>query len=266
MDIKEYIVSGVLENYLLGLLTAQEQQEVERNAAMYPEIKAELEAIEEALNTYAQANAVPMREGLQDEILSVIDGLEKDKNTASTNEKSGVSNAWAIGLGILAIALGVLSFWLYQSFKNRDQQLQEKLQIAAEDCDRNLKTLEGQLNILRDPFLEVTKLRKIQISNSNTPNDAVAAVYNNPNNQTAYVDLLQLPNPPSGKQYQLWGIRIENGEMQPVSMGIIDPNDEEQVIFEMKYLDDIDQYAITLEDLGEQLAPDLSQLYVLGEV
>ena len=38
MDIKKYIESGILENYVLGLVSDMEIQEVQQNLLQYPEL------------------------------------------------------------------------------------------------------------------------------------------------------------------------------------------------------------------------------------
>ena len=58
MDLQAYISSGILEAYVLGDISAEQAAEVERMAQSHPEVKAELEAIEIALESYAMENAV----------------------------------------------------------------------------------------------------------------------------------------------------------------------------------------------------------------
>ena len=53
LNIKEYIESGVLELYVMGKLSEAEKREVEQNMAQYPEVKAEVERIEAAMEDYA---------------------------------------------------------------------------------------------------------------------------------------------------------------------------------------------------------------------
>ena len=53
LNIKEYIESGVLELYVMGKLSEAENREVEQNIAQYPEVKAEVDAIEAAIEEYA---------------------------------------------------------------------------------------------------------------------------------------------------------------------------------------------------------------------
>ncbi|MFN3801897.1 MAG: anti-sigma factor, partial [Belliella pelovolcani] len=49
MDIQAYISSGKLELFVLGELSVREQEEVMKLAEQYPEIRKELDQIEEAM-------------------------------------------------------------------------------------------------------------------------------------------------------------------------------------------------------------------------
>src|SRR5690606_6514975 len=69
VNIEAYLSSGKLEQYLLGLLSESEAREVEQVAAAYPEIRAELNAMEDALTNYAQGMGIPMPADLPDRII-----------------------------------------------------------------------------------------------------------------------------------------------------------------------------------------------------
>ena len=55
--IKEYIESGILEAYILGIAAPEEQSEVEAMAINHAEIRAAMEAIGEDLERFACDNA-----------------------------------------------------------------------------------------------------------------------------------------------------------------------------------------------------------------
>ena len=59
MNTYQYITSGILETYLLGLASEEEQQEVEQLAAANPDIAAALSTLEADMEGYFLQNAVP---------------------------------------------------------------------------------------------------------------------------------------------------------------------------------------------------------------
>ncbi len=53
MNTKEYIESGIIESYVLGVATAGESAEVEQLALEYPEIQSEIESVSNTFENYA---------------------------------------------------------------------------------------------------------------------------------------------------------------------------------------------------------------------
>nr|MBP7398575.1 hypothetical protein [Chitinophagales bacterium]MBP9189822.1 hypothetical protein [Chitinophagales bacterium]MBP9797072.1 hypothetical protein [Chitinophagales bacterium] len=68
MDINAYINSGIIESYVLGLLDAEACNEVEQLALQYPEIRKEINEIQQSLESYAEVNRMEPRKELMDEI------------------------------------------------------------------------------------------------------------------------------------------------------------------------------------------------------
>jgi mannose-6-phosphate isomerase-like protein (cupin superfamily) len=79
MDIKAYINSGILQEYALNILSAQERSDVEYMCAAYPEIKKELERIEDSLENFARENSVQPPAELKDTIWATLQNLNKEK-------------------------------------------------------------------------------------------------------------------------------------------------------------------------------------------
>lgn len=73
MDIQAYINSGILEQYCLGLLNADEEAMVLKMCAAYPEIKNELTGIETTLEKTALAHAVAPQKDIKQSILNAIE-------------------------------------------------------------------------------------------------------------------------------------------------------------------------------------------------
>ena len=72
MQLSEYIKSGILEQYCLGLLTKSEQEAVLAMSAIYPEIKVDLAEIELTLERLAAINAIAPKTYLKQQILNTI--------------------------------------------------------------------------------------------------------------------------------------------------------------------------------------------------
>ena len=58
MNLKEYIASGIIESYVMGLASEAERAEFEQMCAQYPELVAERRKFEESLEAYTSEQAI----------------------------------------------------------------------------------------------------------------------------------------------------------------------------------------------------------------
>ena len=80
MKNKEYIETGILEAYVLGITNAIETEEVERMLLIHPELRDEMNAIESALEIYAQEHKKLPDSTIKPFLLATIDYMERLKN------------------------------------------------------------------------------------------------------------------------------------------------------------------------------------------
>ena len=246
MDIKKYIESGVLEHYLLGLLSESEAREVERLASEYPEIRKELDSLEVSLENFAQANATKMPEGLTDKILNKINEQSTTKPKISADRKAQLW--WAIFAFVLfAVAT---KFFL----ENRElKQNLEQIQIEKDSLEQNLNSTQRDLEICNAG-------QKVIMRGTNKEPRAIASVLYNPENQTATLEVIDMPDPPSGKQYQLWALV----DGTPIDMGVFDVQSDQNTPQSVPFIENADGFAVTLEPSGGSLNPTLSEMVVIG--
>ncbi|WP_207434679.1 cupin domain-containing protein [Sabulibacter ruber] len=69
----DYIESGILELYVMGVTTPGETQEVEQMASAHPEIREEIETIRQTIEAYALAHAVAPKSTVKPLVLATID-------------------------------------------------------------------------------------------------------------------------------------------------------------------------------------------------
>lgn len=85
MKNKEYIETGVLEAYVLGITNVNETEEVERMLELYSELREEKNAIESALEIYAQEHKNLPDSTIKPFLLATIDYTERLKNGESVS-------------------------------------------------------------------------------------------------------------------------------------------------------------------------------------
>ncbi|MFC5409559.1 hypothetical protein ACFPMF_09590 [Larkinella bovis] len=143
MDIRHYIDSGILEAYLLGLTSEEEQNEVEQMKLRHPEISAALNEIEIRIESCCLENAVPPPPGAWDVIqarTSHSDLKKRAPNDSQNKKEAGsdksgyveaevrdsyirVHKLWRIAFLIVFILSKIfLIAGLYYYFKSDSQQ------------------------------------------------------------------------------------------------------------------------------------------------
>jgi mannose-6-phosphate isomerase-like protein (cupin superfamily) len=85
MNIKEYIASGILEDYCLGLLSSDDAAQVEQNALLFNEVKMELDENMQTLEKYALSYERLPKPGTKEKILSILGNLDKEENASLRN-------------------------------------------------------------------------------------------------------------------------------------------------------------------------------------
>ena len=85
MDVQKYIESGVLEQYCLGQLNEADEAYLIQMTLLYPEIKAELTAVELAFENLAAATAIEPLNDVKQNILAALD-LAENNETLNVDE------------------------------------------------------------------------------------------------------------------------------------------------------------------------------------
>lgn len=250
IDVKAYIESGVLDNYLSGHISDQERREVECLSKIYPEIKAELDQIADALERLAMAQAVKPPADLKDKIMAQLTFEEEADEQADVPVIPLNSRPQPMQWRWLAAAavVGLIGVGVY--FNARVDELSQK--VAAQTAELNQKNeWISAVSRAENQFVTLKGLEK-------SPNSAVRIVWN-PNTQEVTLNVLSLPEPSSDKQYQLWALV----DGKPVDLGVFDVKSNLQ---KMKTAAKADAFAVTLEKRGGNPTPTLSELYVMGKV
>jgi len=85
LNIQAFIESGILEMYALDLLDPNEREEAELMISFFPEIRKELDSIQNALEMYADSRAIRPRPHLKDKIRESISYLKKEQELDALN-------------------------------------------------------------------------------------------------------------------------------------------------------------------------------------
>ena len=270
MNVKEYIASGIVESYVLGLASPEEMAEFERMCAAHHEVLLAREAFETQLEKHALKNGITPPVKLKSQIFSELE-VEADKLRSSgpivadpgeVERAPVVTMRWwkyaAVAAIILFIGSAILNFY----FLNRFNTYKDLYLTAMSDIAKERQTMQAQMaayassmQVLRDTNMAVVRMKGMPAYPQ-----SMATVYWNRQSKDVFLLVNNLPRPEAGKQYQLWA--IVNG--QPVDAGMLNW-DQAGIVASMKNIPQAQAFAITLEDEGGHPAPQ-GAMYVLGNI
>lgn len=281
MDIKEYIASGILENYVFGSVSAQERQEVECMSHIYPEIKTELSAIQLSIEKLALKAAVEPPAELKAAILSRIKNEPQDKAVSETpviplqpseaNRKPFYKTLAAASI-LCLVALGSYAYFLRSDAQVTNDKLaslsneleavktdNSKLNTENTEVANQMAVLDEQMSFIRD-----IDTRKVPLNGTENYSDNLATVFWNQQNEKVLLDVKNLPESSANESYQLW---VLIGGV-PKDMGVFEVDQQTNLngLMEMKATDLADAFAITREPRGGSESPTLDNLHVIGTI
>lgn len=271
MNIKEYIASGILELYVLGALSSEEQAEVSMLLKQHPELEAEVARIE---NDFMQVAESAAPEKLNPDILS--NALKQINNTDEKETKvvpihppvekpAAKQGNRFLNFSLIAASVALLfslglNYKFYsnlQDTRNQLTALQEQNAVFAED----LKVQTTKFEQTQEELLALSNANtlKIRLNGIEGKEDALVTVFWNQETKETYVNVANLPAPPEGMQYQLWALL----DGVPIDAGVFELDGKIQ---HTKPIEGAQTFAITLEEAGGKPSPNLEQLFVIGNV
>ncbi|WP_424492964.1 anti-sigma factor [Salinimicrobium sp. GXAS 041] len=250
-----------MELYVYGALSESESAEVTRMLKEYPEVRAEVEEIEEALITLSSATAPSNPAFLLE---SIKEKLSKRIKTVPVERRR---NNWSAYLGWAASIVFLVGLFL---MFDKNRELQESLQaLQLENSQLETEIAEARndtektrelLSALRD-----RNIIKVPLHGQEFAPQAYATAYWDNDENITYIDGKDLPEPPKGMVYQVWSLKMN--PLIPSSIGLLDEFErDENKIFKLENPNLSEGFAITLETAGGSEKPTLERLYTLGPV
>lgn len=262
MTTQEYIESGDLELYVFGLLDesrTKEISELERNS---PAIKGEITSIEKAILNLSSSFSPTISSDNFEKIKAKLE--LKHGKVIDMKSKSNWSQylGWAASIALL-LGVGYQYNELNDSTSKINSIETEKSNLQKSVVELELKNKETAtaLNVIRDDKNTVVALAGQAVAPT-----SFAKIYWNKEKQTVYVDATGLPEPPAGKVYQIWSLKL-SPTLTPTSIGLLDDfKGNNEKLFAVSGTSDAEAFGITLEPAGGSKSPTMEQLYTLGKV
>lgn len=269
MNTKEYISSGIIESYILGLASPEEAGILECVMKNNAEVKAAVEEAQKTMEDLATAQAVTPPDYLKSKIWNKI---QQEQNSAditpapsadipvikNTEEiKIQPTNNWKT-YAIAASVLFLLSvagnlFWM----NSQSETKKEITRLESEKQTQNiaLQNIQQKWQMLSNPDMKMVKLKGVE-----KHPDSKAIVFWDSNTKEVYLNAENLPKAPPGMQYQLWAI----ADGKPISAGMYTEEKDSKIA--LSQISNAQAFAITLEKQGGSEVPTMENMYVMGEI
>ena len=277
-EIKLYIESGVLELYVMGDLGPDDRKNVEAMAAKHPEVKQELEQIQNALEGYAEVYSVTPPQGMRDRVINDLLLATNEDNQAEPHTKaeeatrvvkmsSGTSFfkfAFAASVALLVLSVSAV-FVLYNQLEDSRQQiavLQQDNQTITSNANylnKQLAASNESLSIFHNPEVKLIKLAGQKIA----PEASLVVAFNPKKEEVMIVmGAAKMPTNDEAHQYQLWALV----DGKPVDLGVFDTQTDATGMKRMKSIGTVQAFAVTLEPRGGSTNPTMEQMMVMGAI
>jgi len=256
VNVKEYISSGIVESYVLGLANEQEAAEFEKNCAAYPEVLQARIAFEKQLEDQAMQNAIAPVPGLKNKIWDAIKDDSSAKVVSTNKDAAPVRNLSWLKYAVAAclILLAGSAYWNYSLYnKNKELNNENESYVAK------ISSFEKDMDVMHRSSIKMVSLKGMEAAPS-----ALTTVFWDSTSHNVYLLINNLPIPASDKQYQIWALL----DGKPIDLGMIQNEyfiQQKSLLIKAQNVSKAQAFAITLEKKGGNPTPQ-GQMIVLGNL
>ena len=268
MELKDIISSGILELYVSGQASDIEAAQAEKWALIHPEVRQEMVNIQDALEFYANSESIQPDPAIKEKIFNKIGSRVRNMSLDSSDSimfpaSHGVIRSfsnWYKYAAAISIILLVVSAFLTYDYYNKYHEANDKLQLAETQLKQEselAKSMHTDIDVMSNKF-------SLPVVLNGTPGapDALAKIFWMKNSGEVWVDAVNLPDLPAGKQYQLWG--IVGGK--PIDAGMINTSKGILHLQRMKSFGKAEAFAITMEKSGGSPTPTMEKMVVIAKI
>ena len=257
MNVKEYIRSGVIESYVLGIATEAERQEFEQVCASYPEVAEARDAFERSLEAELMQDAVQPPAQVREKLFLQITPPVSENDYAGERVITPVRrlNPWMWAAAASFILLAAVSYVAYTANERYDSLLAKQSGL-----DRQLQEALAKVREKENPFegVKVVSLPGTKVA----PQAQTFIFWDTTQTKDVYMLVKNLPQSPTDKQYQLWALL----DGKPIDLGLFDVRAQQApLLIRMKNVQNAQAFAITLEERGGKPTPE-GEMYAVGEL
>jgi len=252
-EIRKFLNTGLLEQYVLGLTEPSETAEVEAYIQKYPEVKTVYEEIQEGIDKMMTASAISVPTGVKGTIMNQVNDIPETDISSTAPTVSGFN--WLPIVAGLALLFGAISFFQWNNNQGKNQEiatLQKDFAAYKEECENrqnNYAKLQEQLE-----FINHSETDKFLLKGNQKATDFQVIAYWNDFAKKSMLRINDMPQLPDNQCFQMWA--DVDGKM--LNLGII--NSTGDLFVDFKYLSNAESLNVTIEPKGGSEHPTVSDL------
>jgi anti-sigma-K factor RskA len=253
MNIREYISSGIIEQYVMGLCNDAENKEVETLRLQYPEFDKAIIDYEIQLEENMQINFTLPSAEIDEIILKKINELRPPQTSNSSSAIVRKIN-WLKPFAAAAILLLFTSGYFIYTLNKKTTELRSEL-AAAKNAPATLPPADYK--IMLDP-----RITPVAMYGVGTHAICRCTMFWDKNTGKIFIMIHHLPMSSTAKDYQLWAMV----DGKPVSIGIINDAIRGRFIEMEKVPAGATAFTVTLEKAGGNTTPTMAEEYLRGNI
>jgi len=241
-EVKILLESDLLERYLLGDVSYQEEVQVEHFIDTSEEVKVAYNTLEENLEIYSKSFAVKAPETVLD---NVLESIKTETHTVDSNKRSIPWYFIAACVTTLLFGATTVTLWkqnrLLSTTNNSVAGQIENLKEDIVSTNARLENMKSKYAVLSDP-----ETQKYLINGNERAKNLRTVAYVNPKERLSAINVLSVPDLPEDKELKMWA--EINGEM--VCLGVIEKADKK--LMALPFKDNASNYKITIDSKGNK--------------
>tara|TARA_R110002049_G_scaffold13497_6_gene58338 strand:+ start:10384 stop:11148 length:765 start_codon:yes stop_codon:yes gene_type:complete len=242
--IKQFLETDLLEKYLLDTTSKEEALQVERYIAMYPEVSATYDELQDNLEVFAKLHALETPDGLKNKIINKVKAEKK------VQSKFHKYIAIACSIAFLFAAASFFFWNQNKSLKEENTIVNSKMKSIEDNMKQQLEDVRNQFIVLNNP-----KTKKYTVQGNKKAKELKAVAYINPIKKLSYINVRNIPNLPENQCLQMWA--EVDGKM--INIGIINEISDKDKLMALPFGENAVGY-ITIEPKGGNESPTVKNI------
>ena len=251
MTREEIKKSGLLELYAMGTLDAIERKIVEEALEKHKDLRKELAEIEKSLLQYAQIHGVEPSPEVRKSIVENLRHKQEISKADRNNNQTRKGFPWTSLFILMTLSSIIALVFLFNNYKS----LEGRYKILEEECDSVANIRLDQIAFYESALNPGNNTIRINPTEKYPESELV--IYLNESDQRGFIQPLNLPDLENNESFQLWSLK---GNDPPTPLDVFDSSNLDSSLFEIRYIENPDAYAITIEPKGGSSSPTLENL------